>query len=65
MPRLLQKYYVKDNETGEFGGVYVWDSEESLRNFRESELARTIPVAYKVTGQARVETFQVMRPLPS
>jgi heme-degrading monooxygenase HmoA len=65
LPGLLQKYYVKDNQTGEFGGIYVWDSEESLRKFRESELGHTTRTAYKVIGQARTETFQVMRPLRS
>ena len=50
-------------ETGEYTGIYLWDSEQSIREFRESELARTIPSAYQVAGQPRIEIFEVLRPL--
>jgi heme-degrading monooxygenase HmoA len=60
LPGLLQKLYVKDEETGEYGGIYVWRDEESLQEFRQSELAKTIPEAYKVEGQARRETVEVI-----
>ena len=30
---LLQKYYVKTTVEGEYGGVYVWDSMESMKRF--------------------------------
>jgi heme-degrading monooxygenase HmoA len=29
VPGLLQKYYVRTSQPGEYGGVYVWDSKES------------------------------------
>ena len=60
---LVQKYYVRDPQTGEFGGIYIWDSEDSLHAFRQSELSRTIPTAYHVVGTARVETVEVLFPL--
>ena len=63
LPGLLQKYYVREPATGDLGGIYVWDSEASLRAFRESDLARTIGSAYQVVGQPRVETFEVLFPL--
>jgi hypothetical protein len=49
LPGLVQKIYLRFRETGQFGALYVWDSEQSLAAFRETELARTIPVAYVVT----------------
>lgn len=57
---LLQKYYVKDKQTDEHGAVYVWDSTESMREFEQSELSRTIPQAYKVVGQPRVEVLDLV-----
>ena len=60
---LLQKYYGREGETGEHSGIYLWDGEESLRSFRSSELARSIPAAYRVVGQPRIETFEVLFPL--
>jgi len=63
MPGLLQKYYILEDETGEFGGIYVWDSMESLKKFRESDLAGTIASKYKAQGTPRVETLEVIETL--
>jgi hypothetical protein len=63
LPGLLQKYYVREVDSGEYSGIYLWDCEESLRSFRGSDLARSIPAAYHVVGQPRVETFEVLFPL--
>ena len=60
LPGLLQKYYTRDRETGEYAGIYIWDGEESLREFRESDLARTIPAAYRVQGQPHVAILDVI-----
>lgn len=62
-PGLLQKYYVREAATGDLGGIYVWDSEASLRAFRESDLARTIAAAYQVVGQPSAQMFEVLFPL--
>lgn len=56
---LLQKYYVRYPETGEFGGVYVWDSEDSLQRWREGHLAETLASVYKVEGEAKAELAEV------
>ena len=60
LPGLLQKLYVEDKEKSEYGGIYVWKDEEALAEFRRSELARTIPEAYRVQGQPRRETVEVV-----
>lgn len=60
---LVQKYYVRRDEPGEFGGVYIWDSAESLAAFRESGLAGTIAEAYGVTEPPEVEIAEVLFPL--
>ena len=56
---LLQKYYVRIGE-GEYGGIYIWDSVESLQSFRQSELAATIPQAYEVKEAPNIELLNVM-----
>ena len=63
LPGLVQKYYGYESQTGEFTGIYFWDSEESMREFQQTELARTIPAAYKVAVPPRVEFFEVLFPL--
>lgn len=58
LPGLLQKYYMRETQTGEVGAVYIWDSEESVRAYRQSDLARTTASAYKALEQPRIELFE-------
>lgn len=59
IPGLIQKFYGFEKDSDEVTGIYLWDSEQSLREFRETELAKTIPEAYQMDGQARFEVFEV------
>ncbi len=60
LPGLLQKFYVRLGEEGSYCGVYIWDSAESLKSFRESELAATIGKAYEVTEAPSIEIGDIM-----
>lgn len=59
VPGLVQKYYFKAEEPGHYGGVYIWDSMESVAAYRNSELAASIPKAYKLMGAPEVEILEV------
>ena len=63
LPGLLQKYYVKGNEPGQYRGVYIWDSVESLEEYRRSDLAASIPTAYKALAPPAVERLEILFPL--
>jgi heme-degrading monooxygenase HmoA len=63
VPGLVQKYYVKDEKTGERGAVYVWESEAAMLAFRETALARSMNEVYKLEGDRRVEVFDVTQVL--
>ena len=60
LPGLLQKYYVKLDQPNYYGGVYVWDSMDSLSAFRQTELAASIPAAYKVVGAPSIEILNTL-----
>jgi heme-degrading monooxygenase HmoA len=60
LPGLSQKYYVKLDRSGEYGGIYVWDSPESLKSYRESDLAASIPEAYEIVEAPNIETLDVL-----
>lgn len=62
---LVQKYYVKTNTPGEYGGIYVWDTPESLIAFRESDLAKSIPGAYEITEAPNIELMNILFQLRS
>jgi len=59
IPGLVQKHYIK-LDSNHFGGVYIWDSKESMLAYRESELAATIPAAYGVQGAPSVISGELL-----
>lgn len=60
VPGLIQKYYAYDEPTGEWAGIYLWDSEESVGNYLESDLRKTIASAYELTKPPRIERFRIV-----
>ena len=60
IPGLIQKYYVRASPPHHFAGIYIWDSMESLQAYRESELAASIPQAYKLLEAPEIEVLDVM-----
>ena len=58
LPGLVQKYYVKLGQLNHYGGIYIWDSRESMTTYRKSELAASIAQAYKVKGTPTVEVLE-------
>ena len=60
IPGLLQKYYVKTSEEGEYGGVYVWDSVASQQSYQASDLAKSIPSAYAINAAPNIETMDII-----
>ena len=56
---LIQKYYLKTEDGKRLGGIYVWDSKESMEKFSNSELAASIPNTYQVVGEPEKETYEV------
>jgi heme-degrading monooxygenase HmoA len=63
LPGLIQKYYLQFPATQEHGAVLVWQSEEALTEFEESELARTIPSAYEAQGEPEKTVGKVVMTL--
>ena len=56
---LTQKFYLIDESAGEVAGLYFWRSEDDLAEFKESELRASIPGAYQIVGEPRVEVYKV------
>ncbi len=50
VPGLQQKIYVRNDATGEVGGLYFFESREHLAAFRDSDLVRSIPAEYEATS---------------
>jgi heme-degrading monooxygenase HmoA len=63
VPGLQQKYFVKLDEPGRYGGVYIWESRDEMEAYRASDLAASTGEAYEVIGETEVETMEVMAAL--
>jgi len=63
LPGLIQKYYSYDPETEELAGIYLWDSEESVAAYLESDLRKTIPAAYELIAPPRIERYPLVAEL--
>ncbi len=63
IPQLLQKFYLKLDKPDHYGGFYIWESAAAMAEFRESDLAMTIPAAYKVVGKPKVSIYELAFPL--
>ena len=63
IPGLLQKYYVRREGPGAFGGVYLWESMEAAAAYRESDLAKSMAAAYQVLEPPTIEVSEVLFPL--
>ena len=59
VPGLLQKVYGRDKSTGEVCGIYFFETEKALKEFSETELAKTIASAYEVV-ELRNEVYNVL-----
>lgn len=62
VPGLVQKFYGRDPMSGDWCGIYIFEDQKALANFRDSELAKTIPAAYEATDVRR-EVFEMLFPL--
>ena len=60
LPGLIQKYYSYDESANEWAGIYLWDSEESLAAYLESDLRKTIPSAYQLKEPPRIERYSIV-----
>lgn len=60
LPGLLQKYYLHDKKSGEWAGLYLWDSQAALEKYLESDLRKSIPGVYEIVGAPKVEAADVI-----
>jgi len=60
---LKQKYYLQDVTTGEYAGLYVWETTQAFEEFKKSELKASIAKAYQAKGEPNIEVYKVFKVL--
>ena len=60
---LVQKYYLKDMGSDQYGGFYLWRSLDDVASYRASDLAATIGQAYRGVGEPQIDVFEIVMPL--
>ena len=59
VPGLKQKYFLADPKAGEAAGIYVFENQEALDKYLQSDVWRDVVLA-NATGEPRLETFPVL-----
>lgn len=59
VPGLVQKVFGRDPANGDICGIYFFENEKSLSDYRDSKLAKSIPDAYEAI-EVRREVFDVL-----
>jgi hypothetical protein len=65
IPSLVQRYYLKLDKPNHYGGLYIWDSPEATAKYRDGDLAKSIPSAYKIVGAPNIRVYEVVFSLRS
>jgi heme-degrading monooxygenase HmoA len=60
---LKQKYYLQDIATGEYAGLFIWETLHDFEEYRESELRATTAKAYQTQGEPNIEVYKVLKVL--
>ena len=63
VPGLIQKYYAREEPSGDYVGCYLFESKQALLDYRASDLAKSIPPTYAIEGAPRIEVLEVLFPL--
>jgi hypothetical protein len=63
VPGLIQKFYVRDEQSHHIGGVLVFDSKENLQAFQASELAISTRSVYQFKEPPVVRVLDISRVL--
>lgn len=60
---LRQKYYLHNPETGDYAGLYIWDSPEAFAEYRRSALSASIANVYQTQGAPQIEVYEIIKVL--
>lgn len=50
VPGLVRKVWLANSETGTYGGVYVWKDKQSMENFAQTDLFKSVATHPNLDG---------------
>jgi heme-degrading monooxygenase HmoA len=59
VPGLVSKLWLKNADTGTYGGVYIFESRDALNRFQETDLFRSLAVNKNLTN-ITADDFEVI-----
>jgi heme-degrading monooxygenase HmoA len=59
VPGLVSKLWLKNADTGTYGGVYIFESRDALNRFQETDLFRSLAVNKNLTN-ITADDFEVL-----
>lgn len=65
LPGLIQKFYVRYEETGEVGGVYLWETGEALQAYLDGPIVKSLPERFELREDPKIEVVDIQYALRS
>ena len=59
VPGLASKLWIKNADTGTYGGIYIFESRDALNRFQETDLFRSLAVNKNLTN-ITADDFEVL-----
>ncbi|MDI9914189.1 YdhR family protein [Rhodococcus sp. IEGM 1379] len=60
---LTQKYYIRNHETGELGGVYLFETKEAVDAYVNGPIVASVAERFGVIGEVKLEVVEVLMTL--
>lgn len=63
LPHLGQKYYVKNEQTGQVGGIYVFHTRQAAEDYAHGPIVASVRERYGIDGELTLEILDVLMTL--
>ncbi|WP_405560744.1 YdhR family protein [Streptomyces sp. NBC_01180] len=57
--RAIQKYYLRDHETGRVGGIYLFETKEAAEAYVNGPIVASVGDRFNVDGDVDIEVLKV------
>ena len=58
---LIRKFWVKDEQTGIYYGIFEFESKSQLENYLNTDFAKSVSIAYKTIAPIKMQILKVQK----
>ncbi len=58
---LIKKFWVKDEKTGFYHGIFEFESKSDLDNYLKTDFAKSVSIAYNAMESVKIQVLKVQK----